>query len=147
MIHAHGNTKKEESIMKKTNIPENVNEEIKTGGLEILANDETTPEEESKAVEPETPVQEEKPVEPEVTEIPEVPEEPKKPMIGVVVNCQKLNVRRRPRIDPNPASVIAVLKALTEVEIDEKKSTDDFYKIFTAAGVEGFCMKKFIAIR
>ncbi len=132
--------------MEKKNIPENVNEEIKTGGLEILSDNETPPEE-PKVVEPEATVQEEKSTEPDVPETPEAPEEPKPPTIGIVVNCQKLNVRRCPRIDPNPASVVAVLNALTEVEIDAKKSTDDFYKIFTVVGVEGFCLKKFIAIR
>jgi hypothetical protein len=31
--------------------------------------------------------------------------------------------------------------------IDEKESTEEFYKVCTAAGIEGFCMKKFIAIQ
>jgi len=35
----------------------------------------------------------------------------------------------------------------TELMIDENESTEEFYKVFTIAGIEGFCMKKFIAIR
>jgi len=40
--------------------------------------------------------------------------------------------------------VICTINCHAEVEIDELESTDDFYKICTASGVEGYCMKKFI---
>jgi len=64
--------------------------------------------------------------------------------IGFVTNCKKLNVREKPRTD---ATIICEVDYQTEVMIDEKESTEEFYKVYTAAGVEGFCMKKFIAIR
>lgn len=63
---------------------------------------------------------------------------------GVVTDCRKLNIRKEP--DPN-ADVISVIPVSTEVIIDVEASTDDFYKVCIAAGVEGFCMKKYIAIR
>lgn len=62
---------------------------------------------------------------------------------GVVVDCFKLNVRSGPSVD---SEVICEITASTELMIDEKDSTDDFYKICTAAGVEGFCMKNFIKL-
>lgn len=64
-----------------------------------------------------------------------------KPVYGLVVNCDRLNVREAPNID---ADVVCVIKALTEVEIDESESTDEFYKIYLSSGLEGYCMRKFI---
>lgn len=64
--------------------------------------------------------------------------------IGVVTDCEKLNVRAA--ADPN-ADVVAVIPSLTEVVIDADASTSGFYRVCTAAGVEGFCMRKYIAVR
>lgn len=64
--------------------------------------------------------------------------------LGVVVNCTSLNVRVLPCPE---ASIVTVVTCLTEMIIDEQESTDDFYKVCTASGVEGFCMKKFIAVK
>ena len=60
---------------------------------------------------------------------------------GVVTNCAKLNVRANPTTD---ADVIAVLDNHSEVEIDMARSAGEWFKICTAAGVEGFCMRKFV---
>jgi hypothetical protein len=46
--------------------------------------------------------------------------------IGFVTNCKKLNVREKPKTD---------------------SATEEFYKVFTVAGIEGFCMKNFITIQ
>ena len=62
---------------------------------------------------------------------------------GVVTDCGKLNVRREPTSD---SKVITTISSGTEVEINNEESTDEFYKICTAVGVEGFCMRKFINI-
>ena len=70
--------------------------------------------------------------------------EPKKPVRGVVVGCFNLNVRTGPRKE---FDVICEIPSESEVEIDESESFEDFYKICTASGVEGFCMKKFIEVR
>lgn len=85
------------------------------------------------------------PVEEPVFEETEVVCEEKTPVIGVVVNCQKLRVRSEASADTD--NTITVLDALSEVTVDEDASTEDFYKICTAAGMEGFCMKKFIALK
>lgn len=66
-----------------------------------------------------------------------------KPVTGVVTDCLKLNVRKAPSID---AEVAAAIPALSEVVIDMDKSTADFYQVSTPNGIQGFCMKKFIAI-
>ncbi len=64
--------------------------------------------------------------------------------IGVVVNCKRLNIREGPTVD---APVIGEVACQTELIIEEADSTEEFYKICTASGIEGFCMKKFIAIQ
>jgi hypothetical protein len=45
------------------------------------------------------------------------------------------------------APVVCEIVCQTELMIDENESTEEFYKVFTAAGIEGFCMKKFITIQ
>lgn len=71
------------------------------------------------------------------------PEPEPEPVIGVVVNCNRLNVR----VEPDPtAKVACTIVNLDEVEIDEENSTSEFYKVYTAAGIDGYCMKKYIAI-
>ena len=72
------------------------------------------------------------------------PEPEKTPTIGVVTGCAKLNVRENASLE---ADVVCEILANTEVMIDEENSTNDFYKVCTCAGVEGFCMKKFITIK
>ncbi len=64
--------------------------------------------------------------------------------IGLVSNCKKLNVREKPTVE---SPVICEIVCRTELMIDEKESTEEFYKVYTAAGIEGFCMRKFIAIQ
>lgn len=63
---------------------------------------------------------------------------------GVVVNCQKLNVRNAAR---NTAKVIGTISCNTAVVIDMEKSSDTFYKIRTEKGLEGFCMRSYIQLR
>lgn len=66
------------------------------------------------------------------------------PTSGIVTDCLKLNIRKEP--SPN-SRIVCAIDCLTEVIIDEKESTDEFYKICTVSGIEGFCMKKFITIQ
>lgn len=62
---------------------------------------------------------------------------------GIVTNCLYLNVRKRPDIN---ADVAVVIDALTHVVVDLDASTEDFYKVVTSDGIEGFCVKKYITI-
>ena len=89
----------------------------------------------------ETKVEETKVEETKVEEMPKI-EKPKY-LTGVVTDCPKLNVR----LDPYPSStILGVVAAGTEVIVIEAESTDDFYRICTSAGLEGYCMKKFVTI-
>lgn len=63
---------------------------------------------------------------------------------GVVTECVRLNIRETPDRD---GKVVAIIDLLTDVVVDLENSTDEFYKISTATGVAGFCMKKYIALR
>lgn len=62
---------------------------------------------------------------------------------GIVMDCLYLNVRKLPDIN---ADVAVVIDALTQVCVDLDASTEDFYKVRTSDGVEGFCMRKYIAL-
>ena len=62
---------------------------------------------------------------------------------GVVVDCFRLNVRSAPSID---AEIICEIDGSSDMIVDEEESTEEFYKVCTAAGVEGYCMKKFVTI-
>ena len=70
-------------------------------------------------------------------------EEPKKNIKGVVVNCTSLNVRKEP--EPK-AEILGTVDANCELIIDDTNSTEEFYKVCTAAGIEGYCVKYFITI-
>lgn len=75
----------------------------------------------------------------------EVVEEPvKEDVIGVVTGCAKLRVREAASAN---AKVLCEISENSEVIINEAESTKDFYKVCTEAGVEGFCMKKYITVR
>lgn len=63
------------------------------------------------------------------------------PMIGIVVGCKNLNVRKTPSPD---AEIVQIIECGSEVMIDAGKCTDDFHAVCTASGAEGYCMKKFI---
>lgn len=60
---------------------------------------------------------------------------------GTVVNCAKLNVREKP--DVTSAS-LCVLNAASELEVNVNESTPEWFRVITATGVEGYCMRKFI---
>ena len=72
-------------------------------------------------------------------------ETPKKeePVIGKVIGCKKLRVRKQPNTS---SQVLSEILVDSEVNIDLSKSTNDFYKVCTEAGVDGFCMKDYISI-
>ena len=62
---------------------------------------------------------------------------------GVVVNCAKLNVRANPSTD---ADVVCVLNAASEIEVNVAESNDEWVKVCTATGIDGYCMRKFIDV-
>ena len=66
-----------------------------------------------------------------------------KQVFGVVCNCEKLNIRKRPNIN---ADVVTVVDKGTELEINEKGSSKEFYKVSSTEGFYGYCMKAYISI-
>lgn len=87
------------------------------------------------------------PVEPEVKEETVVEPEPETPEPEVVTGrttADKLNVREEPEVDPE--NILGTIDKGTEVMIYVNESVGDFYKVCTAKGLEGFCMKQFIQV-
>lgn len=77
---------------------------------------------------------------PEETEIPVA----QPPVLGVVARCGKLNVRKAPDLS---AEILCEALLKSELTIDLDKSTDEWYSVCTSAGIEGFCMKKFVDLK
>lgn len=88
-------------------------------------------------------------VEPEVVEAKvevETPVEPKT-VTGVVTNCSKLNIRTKPTKVTKKPNVVCEVPSGTQLIVDLDKSTGDWYKVRTADGVEGFCMKMYVTLK
>lgn len=77
----------------------------------------------------------------ETGSVEEIKEE-KDVVTGVVKNCSSLNLRNRPNLD---SDIITELPVSTKVTILHEANAT-FYRIATPAGVEGYCMKKYITI-
>lgn len=71
-------------------------------------------------------------------------EPPVKEVVGIVTGCRLLNIRTKPDADSH---VICRETALSELIIDESKSTEDWFSVCTVNGIEGFCMKQFVTIK
>lgn len=67
----------------------------------------------------------------------------KESVLGLVRDCANLRVRKAP---DDKAEVLGIVPVDTEVMIDEEESTGEFYKVYTDSGLEGFCMRQYIAI-
>lgn len=62
--------------------------------------------------------------------------------IGIVTNCSKLNIRKKPG-----GKVITEVLAKTELTIDPDFVDDEWYKVMTDDSKVGYCMKKYITIK
>lgn len=63
-------------------------------------------------------------------------------LIGVV-NCLRLHIYSEPSLD---SEIVCKVRYSTEVEVNLAESTEEFYKIYTAIGAEGFCQKDLVTI-
>lgn len=79
-------------------------------------------------------------VEPVVEETAVVPETE---VLGTVVKCTKLNVRKKPNVN---ADIVCVVNAKAKLTIDEDKSKGTWYAVTTEDGKIGYCMKGYVAI-
>lgn len=62
---------------------------------------------------------------------------------GVVVDCRALNIREDASLSSRS---IGHVNAGDDLLIDEKYSTDDFWRITSPSGVQGYCMKHYVKI-
>jgi len=74
----------------------------------------------------------------------EVEPAPVKPIDGIVSGCKRLNIRKEPS---RVADVICEVSEGTTLMVVQSESTDDWFKVYTEAGVEGYCMKNFVTIK
>ena len=84
---------------------------------------------------------------PEVKEAEEtnaiVQTEPAKLKPGIVTDCVRLNVRKNPETN---AEILGEIDCQTDLMVAENESTDKFYKVYTAFGIEGYCVKDYITL-
>ena len=88
----------------------------------------------------------------ETVEVPEVVEQPAEPEVpveevktlkGIVTGCAKLNIREEPSVKTR---VLAIVDASNEMAVYQDESFGNFYKVCTASGIEGYCMKDYVTL-
>lgn len=91
----------------------------------------------------------EEPIVEEVEDSPEVVEtvEATPIVFGVVTNCTRLYIRKKPAKTDDSADVVCIVNAGTKLDIDETYKNKSWCKVMTPDGKEGFCMKEFITIK
>lgn len=61
-----------------------------------------------------------------------------------IANCLRLHIFSEPNLE---SEIVCKVRYLTEIEIDLENSAEDFYKVYTAIGAEGFCQKEMVTIK
>lgn len=64
-------------------------------------------------------------------------------VIGKISGFEKLYVRKEANKDSEPVGIVT---DKDDLSIDIAHSTDDFYKVITSNGLEGYCVKEFVKI-
>ena len=64
-------------------------------------------------------------------------------VIGKIIEFEKLYIRKEASKDSEPVGIVTDKDYLS---IDIIHSTDDFYKVITSNGLEGYCVKEFVKI-
>lgn len=64
-------------------------------------------------------------------------------VIGKISGFTKLYVRKEANKDSEPVGIVT---DKDDLSIDVAHSTDDFYKVITSNGLEGYCVKEFVKI-
>ena len=72
----------------------------------------------------------------------EAPVEEKKNRTGHITGCELLNVRQNP---DSSSLVVAQITSADMLLIRGEDNVSGFFKVTTASGVSGYCMKKYIA--
>ena len=82
-------------------------------------------------------------VEESTNEIEETKEEVTEEVIGKIIEFEKLYIRKEANKYSEPLGIVTDKDYLS---IDIMHSTDDFYKVITSNGLEGYCVKEFVKI-
>ena len=69
-------------------------------------------------------------------------DESSEPVIGRV-KATRLNIRKEPNIE---SGIVCVVGVHSELMIEKENSTKEWFKVCTASGFEGYCMKKFVTV-
>ena len=78
-----------------------------------------------------------------VNESEEATKEADSTVVGYVSGCLKLNIRE----EGYPgANVVCVVPEKTALLIEAAESNDEWYKVYTETGMEGFCMKQYVTL-
>ena len=64
-------------------------------------------------------------------------------IIGKINGFKNLYVRKEASKDSEPVGIVT---DKDDLSIDVAHSTDDFYKVITSNGLEGYCVKEFVKI-
>ena len=64
-------------------------------------------------------------------------------VVGYVSGCLKLNIREEGYLGAN---VVCVVPEKTALLIEVSESNDEWYKVYTETGMEGFCMKQYVTL-
>lgn len=64
-------------------------------------------------------------------------------VVGIVCDCNKLNIRKAPNKN---SDVVEVVPVGTELTIGQHSLDKPWYRVTTATGVKGFCMREFVLI-
>lgn len=65
-------------------------------------------------------------------------------MYGIVGNCTRLNVRKKPN---RGSEVLTIIEQYEPVIVMLHKSTQKWYYVKTKSGVEGYCMADYVRKR
>ena len=79
----------------------------------------------------------------EVNEPEEATKEADSTVVGYVSGCLKLNIREEGYLGAN---VVCVVPEKTALLIEVAESNDEWYKVYTETGMEGFCMKQYVTL-
>ena len=82
-------------------------------------------------------------VEESTNKIEETKKEVTEEVIGKIIEFEKLYVRKEASKDSEPVGIVT---DKDDLSIDVARSTDDFYKVITSNGLEGYCVKEFVKI-
>lgn len=62
---------------------------------------------------------------------------------GKVAYCKSLNIKRKPI---SSSDIVCVLNTGSKLDVDIGRSTNEWFKVVTESGIEGYCMRSFVSI-